>query len=39
MIGETVTAILSDINVQVTANGVEACHGLGSHIKINPRKQ
>ena len=35
----TVTAILFDIDVQVTENDVEHCQGLGSQVKINQRKQ
>ena len=38
MIGETVTAILSDINVQVTANDVEVCHRIGQSHKNKSKK-
>ena len=35
---ETVTAILSDIDVQVTANDVEACHRIGQSDKNKLKK-
>ena len=35
---ETVTAILSDIDVQVTANDAEACHRIGQSDKDKSKK-
>ena len=35
---ETVTAILSDIEVQVTANDIEACHRIGQSNKNKSKK-
>ena len=35
---ETVTAILSDIDIQVTTNDVEACHRIGQSDKNKPKK-
>ena len=36
---EIVGAILSDIDVQVTASDVEECHGIGQSDKNKSRKQ
>ena len=36
---ETVISVLSDIEVNVSPNDVEACHRIGNQIETNQRKQ
>ena len=36
---ETVISVLSEIEVNVSINDVEACHRMGNHIERNKKKQ